>query len=126
MRRTMHAIAATVICATCGTPLAGAATWSAQVADEPLENDDAAPGVIADPEPAPRFTFEDDDAGSFSWTSETALTPPPFAVGTDSPDLVPPIGSSTAIPLPPGAWTGLASLGTLGGVSLLRRLKRRR
>ena len=123
MRRTMiHAIAAgaAVIC-------------FAQSASPVRASDGELASTPADDAPAPRvvaphtsdFSPTVEETPAFVWQSDLAGAPPPYVttVAADSP-LVAPLTTTTAIPLPPGAWTGLASLAGLGAIALVRHLRR--
>ena len=123
MRRTMiHAIAAgaAVIC------------FAQSAAPVRASDGELAPTPADDP-PAPLVTAANtsdfsptvEEMPAFVWQSDLTVTPPPYVTtaATDSP-LVAPLTTTTAIPLPPGAWTGLASLAGLGTIAFLRHLRR--
>ena len=123
MRRTMiHAIAAgaAVIC-------------FAQSASPVRASDGELAPTPADEPPAPLIAPQDtsdssptvDETPAFVWQSDVIFAPPPYVTtaAADSP-LVAPLTTTTAIPLPLGAWTGLASLAGLGAIAFLRHLRR--
>lgn len=125
MRRTMiHAIAA------------GAAVICFAQSATPVRASDGEPAsTSADDPPAPLvaarstsdFSPADEETPAFVWQSEVPIAPPPYVTtaAADSP-LVAPLTTTTAIPLPPGAWTGLVSLAGLGSIAFLRHLRRAR
>ena len=127
MRRTMiHAIAAgaAVICfAQSASPVRAS---DGEPASTPADDPPAA--LVAAPNSSDFSpTVEETPAPAFVWQSDLAFAPPPYVTtaAADSP-LVAPLTTTTAIPLPPGAWTGLASLAGLGTIAFLRHLRRAR
>ena len=67
-----------------------------------------------------------DETRGFVSATDVAISSPPaylMSATLDSPS-VPPSATATAIPLPPAAWTGFASLAGLGTLALLRHLRR--
>jgi hypothetical protein len=85
---------------------------------------DDTPAPLVEPQPPSPLAPLEDDATAFEWSSDLALTPPPYVVAATDAHFVAPSTSSTAVPLPPGVWTGFASLGALAGIGLLRRMRR--
>ena len=125
MRRTMiHAIAAgaAVICfAQSATPVR-ASDGDA----EPIFAEDP-PALVASAPNTADSSPTIEETPPFVWQSDLAIAPPPYVttVAADSP-LVAPLTTTTAIPLPAGAWPGLASLAGLGTIAFLRHLRRAR
>jgi hypothetical protein len=114
----IHAIAAgaAVICfAQSASPV--------RASDGDLSADDPPPLVAASS--TSDFSPTVEETPAFVWQSDLAVAPPPYVttVAADSP-LVAPLTTTTAIPLPPGAWTGLASLAGLGAIAFVRHLRR--
>lgn len=120
MFRTIQAIAtgAAMICLALPTPRAEAS--GRQAAAPP---DDTEPAPLVDPHPVADFAPAIEELPAFVWTSDLSLTPPPYVTATNSPP-APPGETTTAIPLPPAAWTGFVSLAGLGAISLVKRLRR--
>jgi len=99
-------------------------------------NDRETRPVLATDAPAPMISphagldfspAADDTLGFVSATDVTISSAPAYLTSAtlDSP-AAPPSASATAIPLPPAAWTGFASLAGLGTIALLRHLRRDR
>jgi hypothetical protein len=119
MRRTIHAIAAGAAMMCCALSFAGEPATDGGF-DDAIDAEPPVPLVA--PNPGSDLAPSSEVAPAFTWASDVTLTPPPYTVAAAH--FVPPSTSSTAIPLPPAAWTGFASLGGLACVSLIRRLRR--
>jgi len=124
MRRTIHAIAAGTAMMCFALPWLRVRASTVETAER---LDDEMPTPLVDSRQPSTFTPPADQTPAFTWSSDLSLTPPPYvAAATD--DHVVPLGptSTTAIPLPPAAWTGITGLGALGAISLLKRRRVRR
>ncbi len=120
---TIHAIAAgaAVIFAQFGSP-----ARAGDVKPVPMAAGEA-PSPLVAPQSPSTFSPAIEETPTFVWSNDYSphFTPYPTASAAES-YLVPPSATATAIPLPPGAWTGFASLAGLGTISLLRHLRRAR
>ena len=111
-----------------------AAMCLAQFAPPARASDRGAPPPIGGDAPAPMialhfgsdFSAATDNSRAFVSATDVAISSPPAL--TSSPTFyfptAPPSATATAIPLPPGAWTGLASLAGLGAIALVRHRRR--
>ena len=122
MRWTIHAIAAGAAMISFALPVSRARA-STMETGEGLDDDPPAP--LVDRHAAPELSEVPDEAPVFVWSSDFAPTPPPYVIAATGDHFVPSNVSSTAIPLPPAVWTGFASLGALGTISLLKRRRHR-
>ncbi|HEV2296408.1 MAG TPA: hypothetical protein VGR35_21370 [Tepidisphaeraceae bacterium] len=148
MFRTIHAIAAGAAMMCCTLPAArgDAIHTEADALGEPVGEhpalvslllDDSRPApLLDDTEPAPlveprpnvsHIAPPAEAVPEFVWTTDLSLAPPPYVTAaSDDSHLAPSSATETAIPLPPAAWTGFASLAGLGTIALIRRLRRLR
>ena len=89
-------------------------------------SDDDTPAPLVAPNSVSDFAPATEETPAFAWSSDPALTAPPYLSAAMETSSAPPSASATAIPLPAAAWTGFASLAGLGAVAMLRRLCRAR
>ena len=124
MRRTIHAIAMGVAMMCCSL-----LSWS-RVRASTVEIgdglDDEPPAPLIDQQAGSEFAPPTGQTPAFTWSADSSLIPPPYVAAATDDHLVPLGTTSTAIPLPPAAWTGFTGLGALGTISLLRRHRLRR
>ena len=125
MRRTIHATAvgAAMMCAALSAPLVAASDGDvgANLGDaEPSL--DVESRLLSDATPA----GAGNELPPFLWTTDLSLAPPPYLRAPTDAHVAPPSATAPAIPLPPAAWTGFASLAGLGVIAYLRRLRRSR
>lgn len=121
MFRTIHASAAAAIYFALAAQRA-----DARAGDAGELRDDLQPVPLVEPHAVLDFTLVNDEAPVFVWSSDLTLTPPVRLSGAKDQHLAPPGATAAAIPLPPAAWTGLATLAGLGAITLSKRMRRMR
>lgn len=123
-----HAIAvgATFLCCIISAKPAWAFAVGSEVDDGFHDEDDTSSLALTVQHAGQILPVDDDRPFSFSWANDPSLGPRPYVIAAEESDVIPLSVTSTAIPLPPGVWTGFAGLGALAAFPYLRRTLFRR